>query len=114
MEPNEFRKSRKAIQRMCDKIDMLIKKKSVSESKSNFKKVSAKLDSLTPEAKGEIQKRSVKNLAVRLRQLAPRISKLKPRRTATRKQGSNADIICDQSEDIYDSAYRVPGDRYRG
>lgn len=87
MEPNKFRESRLSINRMYDKIDQLIEKNAVEESRSNLEKVSADLDALRPEAEGSIQKRSVKNLSMRLNHLDTRIQKLKTKRTVTSRSG---------------------------
>lgn len=93
MEPNKFRESRLSINRMYDKIDQLIEEKAVEESKTRFEKVSADLDALRPEAEGDIQKRSVKNLAIRLNHLDTRIQKLKTKRTVSSKSGGGKAAI---------------------
>lgn len=93
MDPNKFRESRQSINRMCEKIDTLIDQKSVEESKNFFDEVEGKLDVLRPQAEGEIQKRSVKNLGMKLNILATKISKLKAKKVSSRKtSGSKAAI----------------------
>jgi hypothetical protein len=74
MEPNKFRESRQAINRLCENINLLITQKDLETSKTCFEEVSNKLDKLTPKAEGEIQERSVKNLSVKLRGLSMGIS----------------------------------------
>ena len=99
MEPNKFRESRLSINRLYDKIDQLIEEKAVEESKSRFEKVSADLDALRPEAEGDIQKRSVKNLAIRLNHLDTRIQKLKTKRTTSSKTGGGGKAAIEWDED---------------
>jgi hypothetical protein len=72
MEPNKFRESRQAINRLCKNIDNLIEEKSKEASKEIYEEVYAKWETLNPLAEGEIQERSVKN------GLSMRIDKLKP------------------------------------
>ena len=93
MEPNKFRESRLSINRMYDKIDQLIEKNAVEESKSSLEQANADLDALRPEAEGDIQKRSVKNLAIRLNHLDTRIQKLKTKRTVSSKAGGGKAAI---------------------
>jgi len=78
MEPNKFRESRQAINRLCKNADALIEKKSLEGSKEIYEEVYAKLEVLNPLAEGEIQERSVKNLGVKINGLSMRIAKLKP------------------------------------
>ncbi len=78
MEPNKFRESRQAINRLCKNIDNLIEEKSLEGSKEIYEEVYAKWETLNPQAEGEIQERSVKNLSVKINGLSMRIAKLKP------------------------------------
>lgn len=98
MEPNKFRESRQAINRKCESIDQLIEDKAVEESKVGFEEVNGALDLLRPQAEGEIQERSVKNLGMKLNALASRISKLKAKRTSTRRSsgGGKSLIVWDE------------------
>jgi len=98
MEPNKFRESRQAINRLCDNIDKLIEDKSAEESKVCLEQVHGDLDVLRPQAEGEIQERSVKNLGMKLNALASRISKLKAKRTSTRSAsgGGKTMIVWDE------------------
>lgn len=89
MEPNKFRESRVAINRKVEKIDDLIEQKEVEASKEKFEKVSEELEALKPEAEGEIQERSVKNLGIRINHLAVRIKKLKTKKSTARKSGGS-------------------------
>ncbi|MCG8637988.1 MAG: hypothetical protein MI863_29450 [Desulfobacterales bacterium] len=93
MEPNKFRESRQAINRMCDHIDQLIEKKAMEESKASFEEVNAELEALRPQAEGEIQERSVKNLGMKLNILQGKISKLKAKKTTTRRSGTAKSLI---------------------
>ncbi len=78
MDPNKFRESRQAINRLCKNIDNLIEEKSMEASKEIHEEVYAKWEILNPQAEGEIQERSVKNLSVKINGLSMRIAKLKP------------------------------------
>lgn len=88
MEPNKFREFRQSINRMCEHIDQLIEKKAVEESKACFEEVNGELETLRPQAEGEIQERSVKNLGMKLNILRGKISKLKVKRKASGRSGS--------------------------
>ncbi|MDD9304092.1 MAG: hypothetical protein HUK40_17785 [Desulfobacter sp.] len=90
MEPNKFRESRQAINRMCENVDQLIEDKAVEESKTGFEEVSGVLDTLRPQAEGEIQERSVKNLGMKISILASKIAKLKTKKTSTRRSAGTA------------------------
>ena len=92
MEPNKFRESRQAINRLCENINLLIAQKDLETSKISFEEVSKKLDKLTPKAEGEVQERSVKNLSVKLRGLSMGISKLKPKKKPKKKGGQKVTI----------------------
>ena len=85
MDPNKFRESREAINRLCENINLLIDQKALEASKECYKEVNEHLDILRPQAEGKIQKRSVKNLGSKLRVLSTRIKKLKPRKTSSRQ-----------------------------
>jgi hypothetical protein len=78
MEPNKFRESRQAINRLCKNVDNLIEEKSMEASKEIYEEAYAKWEMLNPLAEGEIQERSVKNLSVKINGLSMRIAKLKP------------------------------------
>ncbi len=88
MEPNKFRESRQSINRLCEKMAKLIDKNDVDESRVYFDRANGELDELTPQAAGDIQKRSVKNLALKLRGIEGKISKLKVRGSASSGAGS--------------------------
>ena len=78
MEPNKFRESRQAINRLCKSVDDLIEEKSLEGSTEIYEEAFAKWEVLNPLAEGEIQERSVKNLSVKINGLSSRIAKLKP------------------------------------
>ncbi|MBA3011770.1 MAG: hypothetical protein KKF12_01055 [Proteobacteria bacterium] len=78
MEPDKFRKSRQAINRLCKNVDNLIEEKSLEASKEIYEEAYAQWETLNPLAEGEIQERSVKNLSVKINGLSMRIGKLKP------------------------------------
>ena len=83
MEPTKFRESRIAINRLCEQMDQLIENKEVDESRACFVQAFGELDELRPKASGEIQERSVKNMAMRLKGMDDRISKLKTKGTTS-------------------------------
>ncbi len=80
MEPNKFRNSRVAINLKCDEIRKSIDEKDRENSLIVHKRVSSMLDKLTPNAEGEIQERSVKNLSFKLKALSTLIEKIKPKK----------------------------------
>jgi len=89
MEPDKFRKSRQAINRLCKDIDLLIEQKELESSTEGYEEVSSKLDILRPQAEGEIQKRSVKNLGIKIKGLSTHIAKLKPKKKPARTAGES-------------------------
>ncbi len=95
MEPDKFRKSRETINRLCENIDLLIDQRDLEESKACYQEASECLDTLSPQAEGEIQERSVKNLGVKIKLLSSRIKKLKPKKTAS-GQGKTVRIEWDE------------------
>ncbi|WP_022663887.1 hypothetical protein [Desulfospira joergensenii] len=95
MDPNKFRESREAINRLCDNINLLIDQKALEASKECYEEVNECLDVLRPQAEGKIQKRSVKNLGSKLRVLSTRIKKLKPKK-ASSKPGKASRILWDE------------------
>lgn len=99
MDPDKFRKSRQEINRMYKKIMALIDQNELESSKERHQEVSDHLDKLTPQAEGEIQKRSVKNLSVRLHSLSIQIDKLKPAKKpagSRRKKEATPAIVWDE------------------
>jgi len=72
---------------MCENINTLIDKKDLETSKECYQEVASQLDILKPQAEGEIQKRSVKNLSVKINALLTYIDKLKPKSKAAGKRG---------------------------
>lgn len=97
MEPDKFRESREAINRLCDNINLLIDQKALEESQECYNKVNEHLDVLRPQAEGKIQKRSVKNLGSKLKILSTRIKKLKPKKSSAR-QGKATRIQWDETQ----------------
>ena len=98
MEPDKFRESRQAINRLCKNIDQLIDEKSLEASQECYQEAAAKLDNLTPHAEGEIQERSVKNLGLKMKYLSIHMDKLKPKKaksTRIRKEPAPA-IVWDE------------------
>lgn len=88
MEPTKFRESRLAINRLCEQMDELIENKEVDESKACIDRAFDELDELRPKASGDIQERSVKNLAMKLKSMEDRISKLKIKGASSSSPGA--------------------------
>lgn len=88
MEPSKFRESRLSINRLCEQMDQLIEQKEVDESRACFDQAFGELDELKPKASGDIQERSVKNLAMKLKGMEDKISKLKTKGTSSSGSGS--------------------------
>ncbi|MBU1697858.1 MAG: hypothetical protein KKD21_12585, partial [Proteobacteria bacterium] len=96
MEPDKFRESRQAINRLCKGIDLLIEQKELEASTEGHIEVSSRLDVLKPQAEGEIQERSVKNLGIKIRGLSTLISKLKPKKKQAIKKEAKIAIAWDE------------------
>jgi len=96
MEPDKFRESRQAINRFCKGIELLIEQKDLESSKESFQEVISKLDILTPQAEGEIQERSVKNLSIKMKGLSALIAKLKPKKKPAKKKEPKIFIVWDE------------------
>lgn len=91
MEPGQFRESRLEINRLVEKIISHIDKKSFDDSKLFFDKAVSLLEVLIPQAEGEIQKRSVKNLRLKMSGLSSRIKKIQPKgKTAGKGTGASS------------------------
>jgi hypothetical protein len=88
MEPSKFRESRLSINSLCEQLDQLIEQEEVDESRACFEQAFGELDELKPKVSGDIQERSVKNLAMKLKGMEERISKLKTKGTASSGSGS--------------------------
>jgi hypothetical protein len=80
MEPNKFRESRLAINQMVQNTMNIIDQNELDASNEAFQDVSSRLDILTPQAEGEVQERSVKNLRIRVNALTTLIAKIKPKK----------------------------------
>lgn len=86
MEPDRFRESRQAINRLCENMNGFIEENDVEASRQCWEKAKAQLDILIPQADDEIQERSVKNLGLKIKYLLSLIDKIKV------KKGSAAGI----------------------
>lgn len=101
MEPKKFRESRQAIKGLCENTYALIEQKEFEASKACYQDASAKLDILKPQAEGEIQERSVKNLVVKVNTLSKHIKKMKaPKKSSGRAAGKNAKpaVVWDEAQ----------------
>ena len=77
MEPDRFRESRHAINRLCENLATLIEQNAVEASRECCQEAQTLLDRLIPEADDEVQLRSVKNLGLKIKHLLSLINKLK-------------------------------------
>ncbi|OGR32423.1 MAG: hypothetical protein A3J80_13000, partial [Desulfobacula sp. RIFOXYB2_FULL_45_6] len=77
MEPDQFRESRQAINRLCENLNVLIEQNAVEASRECCREAQTQLDRLIPLADDEIQQRSVKNLGLKIKYLLSLINKLK-------------------------------------
>lgn len=85
MEPNQFRETRQKITKLCDDIILYVDKKDVDASKDALEKADELLAALTPEAAGEIQERSVKNLGLKIKVAKTLAKKIKPGKSSQKK-----------------------------
>lgn len=95
MEPNLFRDSRVAINQLIDHINDMIERRTTDSLQDKFGELCSLLDELSPQAEGEIQKRSVKNLGIKLKILNGRMDKLKTKKAASAKR-SRSGIVWDE------------------
>ena len=86
MEPNKFRDSRVEINRLIDAIHDMIERRTTHSLQTKFDDLCSMLDVLTPQAEGEIQERSVKNLSIKLKILNTRLEKLKTKKSTASKR----------------------------
>ncbi len=95
MEPDQFRESRLAINRLCDNILKMIDAKNTEKAKSCHDGAKEQLDLLRSQAEGEVQKRSVKNLSTKVNMLSMQIQKIKPGASAAKRKKSQG-IVWDE------------------
>lgn len=94
MEPDKFRESRHAINRLCERLALLIEENAVDASRECCQEAQGLLDSLLPQADGEIQERSVKNMGLKIKHLLSLINKLKVKKIpVSRVEKNEADLI---------------------
>ena len=85
MDPDQFRETRLRINELCNDIILLVDKKDADGSNDALDKANKLLEMLTPEAEGEIQERSVKNLGMKIKVAKSLIKKMKPAKSAGKK-----------------------------
>ncbi|MCG8566994.1 MAG: hypothetical protein MI747_18125 [Desulfobacterales bacterium] len=73
----------------------MIEKRTTDSLQDKFGELCGLLDELTPQAEGEIQERSVKNLGIKLKILNGRLDKLKTKRAASASRDRSG-IIWDE------------------
>jgi len=99
MEPDKFRESRQAINRICKKLDLLIEQNAVEASRECCQEAQAQLDKLIPFEEGEVQERSVKNLGLKIKHLLSLLNKLKVKKVSSPGAGKNNVIPVEWDED---------------
>lgn len=99
MEPDKFRESRQAINRLCENLALLIEQNAADASRECCREAQEKLDRLIPEADDEVQLRSVKNLGLKIKHLLSLINKLKVKKTAASGREKNETIPVEWDED---------------
>ncbi|OGR12164.1 MAG: hypothetical protein A2277_10955 [Desulfobacterales bacterium RIFOXYA12_FULL_46_15] len=99
MEPDKFRESRHAINRLCENLSLLIEQNAVDASRECCQKAQAQLDLLIPLADDEIQQRSVKNLGLKIKHLISLINKIKVKKIPASGAGKNEVIPVEWNED---------------
>jgi hypothetical protein len=77
MEPDKFRESRQAINRLFENLNVLIEQNAVDASRECCQEAQTQLDRLIPLADNEVQERSVKNLGLKIKHLLSLINKIK-------------------------------------
>lgn len=116
MDPNQFREARLEINRLFNEIEQCIEKKAAQPSKEIHEKASDLLDELSPQAEGEIQERSVKNLGMKMNMLQGQIKKLKPKKSSAARTSSepiepwDEDRVSQLSESYLDKVLGNMGD----
>ena len=98
MDPDNFRKRRIEIKRLCEEIAILSEENDADSSNKKITLARSLLEELADQADGEIQKRSVENLGTKIKVSSLLIDKIKPagRSKKTTKTVSSADIDWDQ------------------
>lgn len=99
MEPDRFRESRQAINRLCDNLNVLIEQNAVEASRECCREAQTLLDRLIPQADDEVQQRSVKNLGMKIKHLLALIDKIKVKKSPASGIGKNAVIPVEWDED---------------
>jgi len=104
MDPKLFRESREEIERICQGIDLLIKKKVLRESAEKLQAAQGLLANLSKLAQGEVQKRAVANLDGNINILSESIDKILSKRETGKKGDGNVALKCNWN----DKNYRAP------
>lgn len=77
MNPDEFRKIRLEINKLCDEVEILSEKHDADACNKKIDRAGVCVETLTEQAEGEIQERSVKNLKYRIKYATLLTSKIK-------------------------------------
>lgn len=77
MDPDQFREVRVKISQLYDNVMILAEENDAQASKDKLSQAIVLLDGLTPQAEGDIQERSVKNLGMKYNALSGLIDKIK-------------------------------------
>ncbi len=99
MEPDKFRESRQAINRLCKNLNLLIEENAADASRECCQEAQTQLDRLIPQAEGEVQQRSVKNLDMKIKRLVSLINKIKVKKGPASGIRKNQAIPVEWDED---------------
>lgn len=99
MEPDRFRESRQAINRLCENMNGFIEESDVEASRQCWEKAREQLDILIPQADDEIQERSVKNLGLKIKYLLSLIDKIKVKKGSAASIEKNQVVPVEWNED---------------
>jgi len=99
MEPDRFRESRQAINRLCENMNGFIEENDVEASRQCWEKAREQLDILTPQADDEIQERSVKNLGLKIKHLLSQIDKIKVKKVSAASLEKSQGVPVEWDED---------------
>lgn len=78
MDPDQFRKNRVKINQLCEAVQTCADASDAEAAKKKLSQAETTLEELTPQAEGEIQERSVKNLGIKINAAIGIIAKIKP------------------------------------
>lgn len=97
MDPDKFRKTRIQINQLCEEIRILSDKNDAEASLKKLNQAGLLLEELAPQVEGEIQKRSVKNLGMKMNAASSMIDKIKTNKKSGRSENAAGLIKWDEA-----------------